>query len=413
MTLDTIREFIEPRRVLLDSWLKEDPRRKYAILGLVFFLSIYILSLGGEKASYVFKDSGATDFDTKNLIENPYKTIYDGKVGVLEETKNRLVLENRKLRQEIEGLKVDFKDFMSTMKKDLAAQRSNDAESKEDLVASASGPSDSVNFQPGGLQGMKANGLSQEGEKAVGPPEVKKFAKKKKKRSKNKVFFPVKLESKEEEAGIVIGVGSWAKGTIIAGAEIPQSKTYPIVIQLDQAFSMANQTRISLVGCLMVAKAMPEMATRHVEIQPESMACFNKSGRYFERKINGWGSDSLDNNFGVKGLFKSNISRFAEYSFIKSMLDGVGEIVKRKSQNFGGQDPNRPDILLQDGGTQTASQVTEFLMNQARQLLPTLEISSGREVYITMKESVRLPYEFFDGNGEENEEFSYSFDVLR
>ncbi len=405
MSTQEIMKNLEIKFGDFQKWINEDKRRKFYLGFAGIFIGIYALSFGGEKVSYVYKSEEASEFDSKNIIESPYKTIYDGKLNVLEETKDRLLFENRKLRDEIEGLKGDFKEFVASQK-DLStnskiavdSHTKDEKEASQEMVLGDSPISGEDLNQKVQSQLIKPN------------PQKKRVIKK---RAKTRVVFPVKLEATEIESGVVIGAGSWAKGKIVAGAEIPQSRTYPVLIQLDQSYSMANQTSISLIGCLMIAKATPEMATRHIEIQPQTMACFSKNGQYFERKINGWGTDSLDNNFGVKGKFRSNIGRYAEYSFIKSLLDGVQEIVSRQSQQIGGQDPNRPDVLIQNGGAQTAGKVTEFLMKQAKQLLPTLEVSSGRDVYIVMKDSVRMPYEFFSKTGESNEDFNYSFDILR
>lgn len=403
MNKENILKIVMPRIGLFQTWLEEDKKRKVYLGVASLLLFIYFLSLGEEKMSYVYKSDEAREFSSEKILDNPYKTIYDGKLSVLEETRNSILTDNRALREEIEGLKIDLKELIQNQhKKDSSSVVKKD---KEPMTTNTTKPIE-----------LSASPISGDGE-GSSQSTVNKPKKKRKKRvrlSKSKLVFPVKMKVKPVESGVVIGVGSWAKGTIIAGAEIPQSKTYPVLIQLDQAYTMANKKNISLVGCLMVAKATPQMSTRNIELQPQSMGCFSKSGKYFEKKgINGWGTDSLDSNFGIKAEFKSNVNRLAEFSFAKSMLEGVQEIISRKSKNIGGADPDRADLVVGESAASTSTMIADFLMKQAKALLPTLGVNSGREVYIVMKDSVRMPYEFFDQGGLEDEEFDYSFNLFQ
>lgn len=403
MNKENILKIVMPRIELFQTWLEEDKKRKVYLGVASLLLFIYFLSLGEEKMTYVYKSDEAREFSSEKILDNPYKTIYDGKLSVLEETRNSILTDNRALREEIEGLKIDLKELIQNQhKKDSSSVVKSDNES---MATDTTKP---IELSASPISG-DGEGLSQS---TVNKPKQKR--KKRVRLSKSKLVFPVKMQVKPVESGVVIGVGSWARGTIIAGAEIPQSKTYPVLIQLDQAYTMANKKNISLVGCLMVAKATPQMSTRNIELQPQSMGCFSKSGKYFEKKgINGWGTDSLDSNFGIKAEFKSNVNRLAEFSFAKSMLEGVQEIISRKSKNIGGADPDRADLVVGESAASTSTMIADFLMKQAKVLLPTLGVNSGREVYIVMKDSVRMPYEFFDQGGLEDEEFDYSFNLFQ
>lgn len=403
MNRENILKIVMPRFELFKGWLEEDSKRKFYLVASGLVLFIYVLSFGEEKMTYVYKSDEAREFSSEKILENPYKTIYDGKISVLEETRNSILSDNRALREEIEGLKIDLKEMIQAQNK-----RASKPSVKNEVAQASTSTTKPVELSASPITGGGGN----TSQTLAAKPRKKR--KKKVRLSKSKLVFPVKMKAKPVESGVVIGVGSWARGTIIAGAEIPQSKTYPVLIQLDQAYTMANKKNISLVGCLMVAKATPQMSTRHIELQPQSMGCFSKSGKYFEKKgLNGWGTDSLDSNFGIKAQFKSNVNRLAEFSFAKSMLEGVQEIISRKSKNIGGADPDRADLVVGESAASTSTMIADFLMKQARALLPTLGVNSGREVFIVMKDSVRMPYEFFDQGGLENEEFDYSFNLFQ
>ena len=417
MNVEVIKSELESRYKIVLDWLKGDRRRMIALATVIPILLIYLLSKGNEKVTYVFDPKNKRNFEQEGILENPYKTIYQGKLGLLEQARKDIKEENKKLRFELDQLREEMMQ-VSQRRKLEESEKDHDEPPTEtkgntvDAKPQNSSTDSSIGFAKSPLDGFR------ESQQNSPITESSKKIKKRKKRIKeslshSRLVFPVKAKTKEEEPGVVLGVGSWALGTIIAGAEIPQQSTYPILIQLDQAYTMASKKRLSLVGCLMVAKASTVMSTRHIEIQPESMGCFSQSGRYFEKKqINGWGTDSLDNNFGVKGLFRSNVTRLAEYSFIKSLLEGAEDIIARQSKRVGGADPDRADVVVKRGAASSATMVADFLMRQAKNLLPTLSVNSGRKVYIVMKDSVKLPYEFFDGKEEESEGFDYSFSVF-
>jgi len=408
---NTLKTFILDKCKTLRSWFLEDRRRMAMTFGCIIVLLIYGLSKGDERVAHIFHDGDSSNFESIGILGNPYKDIFNSKVDLLEETKKRIKEDNDRVRYEMASLREEIREL--AFKREKFDKKPDNRTENKDIQDKKRKESstDAVSFSKSPLQ-MDAGSGIKNSTKTVSL--VKKTRKRKKRLSKSQVIFPVKVKTDKLVPGVVLGVGSWVLGTIIAGAEIPQSKTYPVLIQLDQAYTMANKKSLSLAGCLMIAKASTVMSTRHVELQPESMGCFSKSGKYFEKKnINGWGTDSLDNNFGIKAEFKSNIGRVAEFAFVKSMLEGAQEIISRKSKQIGGGNPDRPDMLVQQGAVSSASMMANFLMRQARNLLPTLSVNSGRQVYIVMKDSIRLPYEFFSENeGVSNAEYDLSFNVL-
>jgi hypothetical protein len=85
-------------------------------------------------------------------------------------------------------------------------------------------------------------------------------------------------------------------------------------------------------------------------------------------------------------------------AFIKSVVDGIGEIITRKSQNIGGKNPDAANVLVQNGAQGAVSKVSDWYLKQVSSLMPTLSVKSGQDVWIVMQESVLLPNNFFRKN---------------
>ncbi len=63
------------------------------------------------------------------------------------------------------------------------------------------------------------------------------------------------------------------------------------------------------------------------------------------------------------------------------------------------------------GATNAATMVTQWYLQQAQNLLPTINVGSGQDVWIVMQDSVELPQGYFIQNGDEGVEHAsiYSY----
>jgi hypothetical protein len=62
------------------------------------------------------------------------------------------------------------------------------------------------------------------------------------------------------------------------------------------------------------------------------------------------------------------------------------------------------------GASNAASQVTQWYLRQAQNLLPTINVGSGQDVWVVMQDTVRLPNDYFRKNSKGgNDEGVYSY----
>ena len=219
-------------------------------------------------------------------------------------------------------------------------------------------------------------------------------------RSGRIISFPVKHKRKEK--GVVLPTGSYVKAKLMTGVDAPEGKTYPVLLALDYSYQGPNQHKIDLSGCFIVAKSSASLSTERMSFQAQRLSCVSKRGEFFERKINGFVADDIDNSFAVAAKVNSRQGRVAKMAFLKSLIDGIGEIIGRKAQNIGGKNPDSANVVLQSGAQHAASKVSDWYLKQAQSLMPSLSVNSGQDVWVVMQESVLLPNQFFKRNVNHN-----------
>ncbi|MBT4791475.1 MAG: hypothetical protein HON90_07885, partial [Halobacteriovoraceae bacterium] len=157
------------------------------------------------------------------------------------------------------------------------------------------------------------------------------------------------MKQKRVEQGITLPTGSYVKAKLMTGIDAPEGKTYPVLLALDYSYIGPNKHKVDLSGCFIIAKSSPSMATERINFQATRLSCVSKKGKFFERKISGFVADYQDNTFAVKAELNSKQGRVAKMAFLKTIVDGIGEIIGRKAKNIGGKNPDSANVLVQNG----------------------------------------------------------------
>lgn len=241
------------------------------------------------------------------------------------------------------------------------------------------------------------------------------------------VSFPVKTSGAVylKRPSIALPTGSYVKAKLLTGVEAPEGKSYPALLQLDFAYVIPNQKRLDLAGCFIIAKAQGDLSTERVQMQAVKLSCVSKKGGFFEREINGFVADDKDNSFAVVGSVNTKQDRVAAMAFLASVVTGISKAVQQAQTTQqatplgGGQSivtGDQAKFIGAGGAADAASQVTQWYLKQAQNLLPTINVGSGQDVWIVMQDSVDLPKDYFSQNGNEGVEnasiYSYFTRIL-
>ena len=228
----------------------------------------------------------------------------------------------------------------------------------------------------------------------------------------NVVSFPVKTSGAVylKRPSVVLPSGSYVKAKLLTGVEAPEGKTYPALLQLDFAYVIPNHKRLDLTGCFAIAKAQGDLSTERVQMQAVKLSCVSRKGGFFEREVNGFVADDADNSFAVMGTVNTKQDRVAAMGFLSSVVTGISKAVQQAQTTQqatplgGGQSivtGDQAKYIGAGGGAEAASMVTQWYLKQAQNLLPTINVGSGQDVWIIMQDSVDLPKDYFAQNGEE------------
>lgn len=228
----------------------------------------------------------------------------------------------------------------------------------------------------------------------------------------NIVSFPVKTSGAVylNRPSIVLPSGSYDKAKLLTGIEAPEGKTYPTLLQLDFAYVIPNHKRLDLTGCFAIAKAQGDLSTERVQMQAVKLSCVSRKGGFFEREVNGFVADDGDNSFAVMGSVNTKQDRVAAMGFLSGVVTGISKAVQQAQTTQqatplgGGQSivtGDQAKYIGAGGAAEAATMVTQWYLKQAQNLLPTINVGSGQDVWIIMQDAVNLPKDYFAQNGEE------------
>ena len=205
------------------------------------------------------------------------------------------------------------------------------------------------------------------------------------------------------QALTVLPAGAWVRATLLTGVQANSRHPYNVLMQLDYAYTGPNDVKIPLNGCLMIGGATADLSIERVIIAPHTLSCVRADGEYVQRKVQGYvaGSDSSN---GMTGVYDSKQSKV----FLQAVLAGIvkgaseayeiantattvvtgGDSLQTPVTNFKGK---LSELAIARGIGKPAEMVTQWYLEQAKALLPTVHIGSGQDVWVVMTDKVNVP----------------------
>lgn len=218
------------------------------------------------------------------------------------------------------------------------------------------------------------------------------------------ISFPVKTKIENSPMVVTIPSGSFVKAKLLTGVEAAEGKALPVLLQADFAFVGPNKSRIDLSGCFLIAKSTGNLSIERIEMQASKISCVSKTGRMFERELNGFVADNKDNAFAVMGAVNSKQDRVASMAFLASVISGISGAIGQ-AQTTTATNPmggstfeitgDQQKYIAAQGAGNAANIVTQWYLKHAQSLLPTINVGSGQDVWIIVQDSVDLPNWYF------------------
>ncbi len=428
------RESRHVKQVL--SWIK--PYQSWIAGGAAICLTGLLVFREHEPqdSRQIFHQEGHLDFKNASILGNPSRLLIQEEEAHLSKAQRTVLDSQTQLKKEVETLKAALEELRTSGGVKTAADRNKTTLTPS---AAASGiPVNSTSSLPSALGSAPSFGpepLQTEEHTQPGDefnhtriPSIQdalktgsaaperplrildgKLPHGSQKPGHSVISFPVKAQGKAylKKPSIILPSGSYVKATLLTGVEAPEGKTYPVLLQLDFAYVIPNDKRLDLQGCFMIAKAQGDLSTERVQMQATKLSCVSRKSGMFEREVNGFVADDVDNSFAVMGSVNTKQDRVAATAFLSSIVTGIGkaiqqaQVTQQATALGGGQSIVTGDQAKFIGAgalSEPAAMVTQWYLKQAQNLLPTINVGSGQNVWIVMQDQVDLPKDYFNQN---------------
>lgn len=201
----------------------------------------------------------------------------------------------------------------------------------------------------------------------------------------------------------VLPAGSWVRAKLLTGVQANARYPYNVLMQLDYAYTGPNGIKIPLQGCLIIGGAMADLSIERVIISPHTLSCVRDNKQAFQRKIQGFvaGKDSSN---GMTGIFDSKQSKVFLAAVLSGVVKGASEAYEiantqtdvvnsalgsqSVTKNFKGK---FEELAVAKGVGNASEMVTSWYLEQARALLPTMNVGSGQDLWVVITDGVDVP----------------------
>lgn len=367
---------------------------KKLVFGSIMSLIMFYLALDFyvfDKETRIIHKNNVIEFKD-GVVIGTGKSIYERKELILSSKLKNLEDSNKELREAILALHEKFNE--------LEAKKQEPPEGKVDF----SSPTDGISVK------KVETDSSDNGDNSKYVPHKRKKIIKRDLPGPAIISFPVEGKENIKENAITLPAGSFVKAKLLTGVEAPEGKALPVLLQADYAFIGPNNTKVDLSGCFLIAKSTGNLSIERVEMQTTKISCVAKSGKMFEKDLNGFVADDKDNSFAIMGKINTKQDRVAAMAFLSSVVEGVGKAISQAQMSTSTSESgassssitgNQGKYIAAGGASNAASMVTTWYLKQAQNLLPTINIGSGQDLWIVLQDMVHLPSWYFRKNNKE------------
>jgi hypothetical protein len=159
------------------------------------------------------------------------------------------------------------------------------------------------------------------------------------------------------------------------------------------------ETGIPLQGCFVLGKGQADLGSGRVIAKLEWLSCVWPDQAGFERPLQGYAVDT-DGTLGLVGKYQSHDTAVIARSFLTGLLAGAGEafaVAKRTvvTTPLGGTLSTQNSHIGESAGfsalAHASAQLSQFYLQQAQQLMPTLWVESNTHAKLVLQEGLALP----------------------
>lgn len=186
----------------------------------------------------------------------------------------------------------------------------------------------------------------------------------------------------------IIGIGDTVRVKLIAGVGAPTDGTpYPVLFQIMGDVTGPDNTRLPIGDARVVAAAQGSLSDSRALFRLTDLSINLPTGERKQYKVDGWivGEDGIR---GMKGLLKDPLGKVLGATAVAGFAQGVGEgLAQSQFRTFNSGrdglqtifDGEVPKLALGSGVGSAANVYANVIEERAKQLVPIVEVLSGRE----------------------------------
>ena len=372
--------------------------------------AIYLFSQSRDRETHVYHRENNINIKGGRILEGD-KSVYKLKGQVLSKKVSKIETGQRLILEQVNGLGKMVKELQEFRNAEKVKKLPNDAknQAKDGQTNQEPKPNGvTLSPSPSGLKVGRVDSVrvsqSSPNRSTLGSAKKRSFRRRGGGGGPAVISFPVQAKERIKGMTVKLPPGAFVKAKLLTGVEASEARAVPVLMQADYAFVGPNKTRVDLSGCFFLAKSKGNLSIERVEAQITTLSCVSKSGRMFERSVNGFITDAKDNSFAVMGSVNSKQDRVAAMAFLSSVVEGVGKAIQQaqttnQTNAVGGTSSmitgSQAKYMAAGGVSNAAGLVTQWYLKHAQNLLPTINIGSGQDVWVVMQNSVDLPNWYF------------------
>lgn len=391
-----------------------EKKKRLMVIGLVFggigfFVWMLLDFTGGKKEA---KEVATINVVNKEQsLEEGYKVRFGEDLLKLKDTNNKLLKEIEDLNKKTEQLS----DSNKKLKEDL---KSTEGKIQDDLMAMKLPP-------PVTVENLEDNKDDDKQYKIPPPPADTEQS--------DDIVVPVGVDNKngpqvtvltnlisvgepigkvtEEEkkenilkkAALKIPAGSFVKGMLLSGVIAPTmgeglSDPIPSLLRVTGISNLPNFSKADIRGCFILAETKGNLATETVSFRLKTMSCIKNDGTTFEKPITGYvtGENGME---GLPGRVVSKQGAIIARAFAAEFAGGIADAFEEQGQIVSTTasgvvttlDPNKTlQTGLFSGASAALNRISDFYMDLAENMVPVIEINSGRKIDIIFTTEVNF-----------------------
>lgn len=204
-------------------------------------------------------------------------------------------------------------------------------------------------------------------------------------------------------AQTVLPAGSAVHITFLTGLEAVKGTERDLLFETDTVFDGPNGKKIDFRNCRITAKGTADLSIERVIIIPKKISCVRKDGAYFDRSITGYVAGK-DNSYGQIGIFQSKQGQVFMQALLAKVVGATSAAIAfaDTSSQIAVGNAGAPQSItnvtgdklqygILSGTAQSAQLITEWYLDQAKSLLPSIATPSGAKGWVITTEPILIP----------------------